>query len=495
MIWQWESFAELMEHGVTVADAGPLPAPVTSFTLRREPNRELVLETVTPGRAWGVQDAGEPGRIYTPDGVVRFTSKFGLVGEATGVWPGSSKSRAGPDGQRQLRQSAHLNRLSLRIERRRKVGFTLDWVENLDGESMIWAGGAVLDEFGREPTRKIGAGPTAVTLRGLPTGSSSRLAALELNVGGIGLFVCTADAREGLVRPGYFLYRGAPDDETRRRIREVVGFALGCGLVYLGSTGLTAKSELVWTTAVSGNPYGDRIFDFFAEPPAPLSANPDRWVQEAILSRCADALFRHYDEMNFRQLSWNYWHAVCAPMHMKPAHFGAAIEGLQDAYAASHPKPTRKRIIADGRNAKGLLASLKATLARADLDPKVVEILEGKIANLNQASGALVSERIFEELDLGRGPEEVAAWQRRNEAAHGKTRTPEESIPLMRDTKLLQLLLHRVVLRIADASPQYMDNYTVGRSVRPLRYPVGGASAVPAVEAADVADRESGASG
>ena len=161
--------------------------------------------------------------VYQPNGVVRFASDFGLAGEATGVSPGSSSSKVGPDGQRQLRQTARVGRVEVRVVRAHKVGLILDWVENLDGESMLWAGGGITDEAGHAPTRRIGGGLAAITLRGLNRGSSSRPAALELNVGGVNLFVCSAEPRDGSVRPGYFLYHGAPDEETRRRIREAVG--------------------------------------------------------------------------------------------------------------------------------------------------------------------------------------------------------------------------------------------------------------------------------
>lgn len=48
----------------------------------------------------------------------------------------------------------------------------------------------------------------------------------------------------------------------------------------------------------------------------------------------------------------------------------------------------------------------------------------------------------------------------------------EDTIPIMRDTKLLRILLNRMVLRISSASPTYVDDYTVGRSIRALAQPV-----------------------
>jgi hypothetical protein len=35
-------------------------------------------------------------------------------------------------------------------------------------------------------------------------------------------------------------------------------------------------------------------------------------------------------------LSWAYWHAMCAPVHMAAGRFGAATEALQNAYMKAH---------------------------------------------------------------------------------------------------------------------------------------------------------------
>ena len=174
--------------------------------------------------------------------------------------------------------------------------------------------------------------------------------------------------------------------------------------------------------------------------------------------------------MNFDALSWAYWHAICAPMHMKPAHFGSAIEGLQEAYCKAHPDKNRKRLIKDKDKdkAKALRDRLNAALLGLELDEELAAVFERKISNLNEVSGAVLSARILVELGLDVGPADEAAWARRNQAAHGKPRRSEDTIPTMRDTKLLRLLLNRMVLKIARASPTYFDDYTSGHAVRPL---------------------------
>jgi hypothetical protein len=71
-----------------------------------------------------------------------------------------------------------------------------------------------------------------------------------------------------------------------------------------------------------------RVFDLPVMPPAPLSA---RSYHE--ISRFASALFAAYDEINFGDLNWGFWHARCATPHIAPVHFGAIIEALRKACA------------------------------------------------------------------------------------------------------------------------------------------------------------------
>jgi hypothetical protein len=46
--WDWESFDEIIYHGLfRVTQPGPLHAPIKSFSLRRNEQLQLILETDT----------------------------------------------------------------------------------------------------------------------------------------------------------------------------------------------------------------------------------------------------------------------------------------------------------------------------------------------------------------------------------------------------------------------------------------------------------------
>jgi len=475
--WQWECFEQVLDGRIIkLIEPGPLTQPVRSFSIRRDEKRNLVLETVAVGVLKRARDGHPLGTIRTLTETVGFEGPGGTRATAKGVHPGDNTERTNEDGARECKEISYVSALEVSVQPG-ATHYVIDWLENVNRGPFVWLGEMIRDRSTPSDSRTIGDGDTAIKFKGGPRRDASHHAALELNVGGVTLFLCEAPDVQDRVSPGFIVYHGAPDEQTRRRIRNVVSFAMGVGFIYLGSSSFDEDSKLLATYAVSGNPFGDRLFEFSADPPAPLGPTGTNIAEQANLSRVSAALYNHYDEMNFDALSWGYWHAICAPIHMKPAHFGSAIEGLQDAYCQAHPDKARKRLIQDKTTAKALRDRLNAALSEVKLDEALATIFERKISNLNEVSGTVLSQRILAELGLAVGPADEAAWTRRNEAAHGKPRRPEDTIPVMRDTKLLRLLLNRMVLKIAKASPTYVDDYTPNLAIRAL------SQAVPISEA------------
>ncbi|WP_454715045.1 hypothetical protein [Caulobacter segnis] len=471
-VWEWECFTDLFKGpGPEIVDAGPLEAPVRSFTIFRDENRDLVLETLSHGKAKR-KNALPPGTVTRLVDNVRVRSEYGLTAIIHGVSVRKITEKENSETILECRQISHCQKLDMTIREEVEPSLVIDWVENLDDASQIWIGDLVRTERSNPSARTIGLSDEAVTLRGSSSQQSdSSRCALELKIDNIVLFVCTTKI-PGRKNPGYILYKGVPSDEIRKRIRNVVGFCLGNALVYLGSTSLSAESEIVSTCAVAGNPFGDRIFDVGSPPPAPLHQRYQNEVNQGVLSHVADAIYKHYDDLDFGPLSWAYWHAVCAPVHMAAGHFGAAIEALQGTYKRANPNKALGKILADKGKAQLVVGALSKTLEDLNLDVEAREALARKIESINNASGALVSQRIFETLGIQLGKGEKAAWGRRNDAAHGNPIAEDDIIELIRDTKLLRILLNRMILKIANASTNYTDSYTIGHTIRPISQPV-----------------------
>ncbi|MCG9914929.1 MAG: hypothetical protein MH112_01020 [Phenylobacterium sp.] len=471
--WLWECFDEYLNGGhFEISDPGPVVGPVREISIRRLDNGGLELTTISPRHA-PIGDYSVPGSIRTPTERIGFTSDSGYEAIATEVhW--HSKSNGGDlvVGPRHTARY-YVGQILITRPSPPPVAFTIDWLNNVDRQTCHWLGGSIDDRRDVTETRTIGQGVSSVTLKG--SGAGGRLgsysAALEMVIGGVRLFVCAS--REGPKDrwPGYILYEGAPDDEFRQRVREVVGFSLGSGLVWLGSTALDGDSQFVWTSARSASPFGRDWVDA-ADPPAPLSRRMENAVEQDAVGRVASSLFDHYDELSFRALSWNYWFAVNAPRHMAAGHFGAAIEALGTAYLDAHPgfKPTGP--IQDRALARSVRKALRKCVEELKLDDVVTRHLCDKIGKSNDPSGASLRRQLMERLGLRWGSAENAAWERRNIAAHGTVQHRDESIPTARDTVILRTILNRMVLKIAGASPTYIDRYTPGYRVRALSQPI-----------------------
>jgi hypothetical protein len=181
------------------------------------------------------------------------------------------------------------------------------------------------------------------------------------------------------------------------------------------------------------------------------------------------AIYSNYDELDFGHLSWMYWHAVSAPLHVTAGQFGALIEALQRAYLKKH-KATAKLL--EDADWDRLEADLTSTIKSFDMPPVAKEILLNKARNLNDAPQNVVAERLFGILNLNLGSNEKQAWSQRNSASHGLRIKNDDYIKLIRDIKLLKVRFHRMLLCLTKASDVYYDYYTVNHPIRNLGDPV-----------------------
>ncbi|MGB1311740.1 MAG: hypothetical protein ACPG47_11030, partial [Leucothrix sp.] len=74
----------------------------------------------------------------------------------------------------------------------------------------------------------------------------------------------------------------------------------------------------------------------------------------------------------------------------------------------------------------------------------------------------------LESLDLKLSDLEKSAWKQRNNAAHGNEVEEGSQIQLIRETKVLKVIFHRVFLKIIIGSGHYYDYYSIGFPVNEL---------------------------
>lgn len=474
--WQWECFDKVVTPDVFgVTNAGPLIAPVRGFSIARDDGLQLVLETLAVGDARGTAATHPAGMVRRTTEAVEFAARSSSTAVARGVMPLGDRRAWNSEGVKETRERARVQSLTAWLKPGTESAYTIDWLENVDGDGQVWSGTLIEDEDETAETRVVGSGADAIRLSSSRGGLSVRHAALEMNIGGVSLCLCTADAQIAKKHrhPGYIIYRGNPDDATRKKVRDVLAFCLGGYLVHLGHTTLCPRSEVISTSARSAYSIGGRVFEIPPLPPAPLGTRYEHEVDQRVLSRMADAIYAKYDRLKFGELSWAYWHAVCAPVHMAAAHFGAAIEALQKAYVGSHPGKFRTKIIEDGKRWDALRGELLKAASGAGLDQSAEAMITSKIFNLNQMPRGATSEELLSDLGLQLGPVERAAWRRRNTAAHGGRMEDDDAVvDVIRQTKLLRVVLCRMVLRMTGASEAYHDYYTIGLPTRGITEPV-----------------------
>lgn len=469
-VWQREYFEDYVNfRNFDVVDPGPLLAPISEFKIARNEKLELILETLVTGRADPMRMPSYPaGMVRINNDNVELAGHAGMRCTLHGIVPFSQNSSWKANGIEQTTERAKIHGLTASINNDIAGAYTIDWLENLD-TSGIWIGSSVKDEQETVDMRIIGREDGFKLETSTNTRETVSSTALEMIIGGVRLFLCGSgkDFKNGYERPGYILYIDCPDGVTRKRVRDVLSFCLGNFLVYLGSTTLSSDAQIVGFRAVSPPRIG-QITEADSQPPAPLGEKYQHEVNQQTLGRMANALYSHYDELEFESLSWAYWHARCAPVHMAAAHYGAALEALQSAYMKAHPTKF-ERVLIDDVLWKPLKQKLLAALADSGVAPDIREILANKVkSNLNQTPTGALWSKLFTETGIILGDAETTAWKRRNLAAHGGAVNDETAIPTIRETKLLKIILHRMILKIAGASDRYYDDYTIGHAVRNL---------------------------
>lgn len=474
--WQWESFERYTNSEYfDVTDAGPLLSPVQTFKITRDCKLNLLLECVVVGDAQPSSAPVHPnGAMQLTTKKVEFAGHDGMCLTARGVLPFSksethiSKSETHiTDLVKKTTQKAHVHSLAAKLRNDVIPAYTIDWLANLDRGKYVWQGAFIREKRETVDTITLGCGARAIELSARALSSCSmNSSGLELSIDDFRLFIfgCESNVAKGVERPGYIFYDGAPSDEVRTKIRQVLSFCLGNYLVYLGSTKLSKNSEIVAFSAMSPPSIG-RISEIPVVPPAVLGDG--NIAEPKVVDRMANAIYMRYDELRFNSFSWAYWHAMCAPVHMAAGHFGAAIEALQNAYMKAHPKKFSHKLVADKEKWKSLKEALLKTIDKAKLNDTVSTILKNKVKfNLNQTPAGALSEQMLAEIGITLGQVEDAAWKRRNQAAHGNEIDTDSVIPTIMETKLLKIILHRMVLKITCASDFYYDDYTIGHAIR-----------------------------
>ena len=478
--WDHEFAVPFINEGhFRVTDPGPLRAPIFGFSLRRNKALRLVLESRTAPQARSTAH-------QYPDGTTRITTECvslenigGVKVTLKGVVP--YRVQTSIDHQTKVEEhveEARIHALEAQVLSGVEAYYTIDWLENLPSSPFVWPDN-IRTSTETSTARTIGLGEDGVTLFSKNTRDSLSCSAVKIVVAGTQIYVCAlrGGGDDLITKPGCIIYVGTPDDEFRKKVRNSISFALGVYLVELGSTVYSKDWEIVSFTACSAYSVDGKALDLVVLPPAPMGA---RWrfaIDRIPFTRLVNAAFQKYEALDFGNLGWAYWHALCATPHIAAVHFGAAIELLLRQYAATKPDRFPQGIIGDRLMWKQLSAEVEEAISKLGIPEAQKEALRENIGGLNRVHQRDTMDAILKDIGIALGPDESLAWKRRNDAAHGIAMEDGEELDVIRDIKLLKVMFHRMLLRIINGADTYHDYATPGFPIRRLAEPVPPAQA------------------
>lgn len=465
--WDWEFFDSVVASDTfAVSDCGPLFGPVTDFKLERDNALNLILETTSAGDSTSNAIERPAGSVYQADAQVKLEGLTGALAVATGVVPrGHRKTWSAKFEQSVTRERSSIHSLQWTRNRAAEPAYVIEWIGNM--ESFIWPDADESAESG-EKRRTVRSPAREITMAVPIDNRGSGRTCVHLVVNGIEFFVGESKAESNHVKkPGFILYLGIPDEDTRAKIRDCLSFCLGTYLLYLGNCKFDSEWHPVAFDAKSGHALVKDASRLSGWQPSPLSLNWENEISSELLGRMMSSLSKSYDMYGLRTSFWAYWHAMAAPVHMKAVHFGAAIESLQNTFLTSTSN-IQGRIVDDDKRWAGLYGQLSAVISGSDLADDTKKLLINKVKNLNLAPQSVLMQRFFATLGLELGALESRAWANRNRAAHGGSAKADNAPRLIRENKVLQIMTNRILLALAGGADWYYDYYTIGRPIRRL---------------------------
>ena len=440
----------------SVVEPGPLHSPIQCFSIRRDEKLRLILETEVPPNATSVAIDHPPGTVLMSTERVLLRSIGGIDAELIGVIPFSLKANTVGLIEKARQELAQVHVAKTNYADGGPAAYTIDWLENLPSSPFVWPSSTRVVSSTKS-SRVIGLDDGITIAREAESFRSSNNAA-KLTIEGWTFYICALDREDQArgIKPGCIVFDGMPNDAFRKKIRTALSFALGLFLVDLGTTQYDSNWHIVSTLARSAYSLGRRAFDMGPEQLAPLGPQYLNELNTAQLSRAITVLVQAFEELDLANLSWAYWHACAAPPHIAPAHFGAAIEALQNAYIKRHPG-----LVATSWTPpivwKQLKESMSEAINGAEIPDQAKAALKEKLATFNAVDQRPRLKAVMAAINLQLGDDEDAAWRRRNKAAHGMPVPEGEELAAIRDVKLLKGLFGRLLLRITNAADQYID--------------------------------------
>lgn len=104
-----------------------------------------------------------------------------------------------------------------------------------------------------------------------------------------------------------------------------------------------------------------------------------------------------------------------------------------------------------------LSKGISALIDTLDITAEQRSRARNNIGRFNQIPRAAITDELLKHLEIELGEDEKKAWRSRHNAAHGNPMNPTEVREIIRDTHLMRIVFHRMILRIVNGSEAYYD--------------------------------------
>ncbi|WP_242230400.1 HEPN domain-containing protein [Bacillus cereus group sp. BfR-BA-01491] len=254
---------------------------------------------------------------------------------------------------------------------------------------------------------------------------------------------------------------GIPNEEVRNAISELVGFILGKQLLQVGTTRIDGNGYVIERNAIS--PWGENVVSACQNPDNnPVSFSYERFgMFEGVLNQLLPRYLELRDQLDLSNALWKYWIAENMPIGTNLPVLAAAIEGLAKNWFKSKMSKT-KGVYMESKAFKNLLSaeieSIKQKMSQIENGQKIIN-------KINSSYNMGANDRLnyfFEELNITVGEAERAALKARNAMAHGDASSSQETVQLVKMTRIYQTFFHRVILKLLGYEGSYIDRGTVG---------------------------------
>jgi hypothetical protein len=455
-------------HFLSIDDAGPLYSPLLALKIERNKKLKLVLTTTSDPSAKSECEEHPVGTVRIDDSLIQMISISGSKAKLSGIQPFNYSISSDDNGKSIRTELSSVSKISVDVRDIDSGRYLIEWLENVDDGTFIWPDTTKIESEDSQVT-VIGSGADAVEIKETSTSMGSSRNCISLTIDGTKFYLVSSgkDAHSLGVKSGYIIYTGVPPDDFRKKIRNCLSFILGRPLIQTGHSIFDADWAIVSSEAISSYSMGQEAFNIHSMPPVPLGMKYQGELDEEVVSPILLSIYNNYDEYKFGHLSWAYWHAICAPVHIAAVHFGACFESLQKSYINNNGKLFRTSLL-EKASWKPFRTNMQHALENIEVEKAEKKILENKINSLNQTPQSILTERFLNTLDINLSELEKSAWKQRNNAAHGNEIEEGGEIQLIREIKVLKVLFHRVFLKIVNGNGYYVDYYSIGFPIKNL---------------------------